>query len=150
MNKNMTRLPVVYGLRAGDFFGYVGMTRVNAKTRLWEHRSRARQGHSAPVYDWIRSVGIENLEIEILDSSIENESTWILKLINEGHPIANQQARDGVERSMSAESKERIGAPKRGRDTWIKGLHGEAAGWTAERKMAQSIAMKNRMMKKSN
>ena len=145
----MTRLPVVYGLRAGDFFGYVGMTRVNAKTRLWEHRSRARQGHSAPVYDWIRSVGIENLEIEILDSSVENESAWILRLINEGHPIANQQARDGIKGSTSAESKERIGAPKRGHDTWIKGLRGEAAGWTLERRAAASVTMKNTMMRKS-
>ena len=145
MNKNLARQPVVYGLRAGGVFGYVGMTRVNMKTRLWEHRSRARSGHIAPVYGWMRAVGIDAVEIVELDSNTRNETQWIVKLLADGHPLANQKARDGVENSMSAASKERIGAPRRGKDTWIKGRTGEAAGWTEARRAEQSARMKARM-----
>lgn len=145
MNKNMTRQPVVYGLRVGGSFGYVGMTMVNMRTRLWEHRSRARAGHSAPIYDWIRLVGVDAVEVVELDNDPNREVFWITKLLNEGHPIQNQVSRDGVSNSMSAASRKKIGAPKRGKPTWIKGKTGESAGWTQARREAQSARMKARM-----
>lgn len=88
MNKNMTRQPSVYGLRAGGSFGYVGSTRVNLKTRWWEHRSRAKNGHTAPVYDWMRECGVENVEIVGLEEGDDLDSLeikWITRLLSEGH-----------------------------------------------------------------
>lgn len=146
MNKNMTRHPVVYGLLAGGSFGYVGMTRVNVKTRLWEHRSRSRSGHTAPVYEWMRSVGVDLVEAVVLDEDSSSESEWIVKLLAEGHPLANQKSRDGVENSLSAETKKKIGASNSANGpTWIKGKTGEAAGWTPERRAIQSARMTKRM-----
>lgn len=146
MNKNMTRQPVVYGLQVGGSFGYVGMTRVNVKTRLWEHRSRGRSGHSAPVYEWMRSVGVELVEAVVLDEDASTESEWIVKLLAEGHPLANQKSVDGVENSMSTATKKKIGASNSAKGpTWIKGKTGEAAGWTPERRAAQSARMRERM-----
>lgn len=145
MNSNLARQPCVYGLRAGSVFGYVGMTRVNMKTRLWEHRSRARSGHTAPVYDWMRSVGVDSVEIVELSNNPAEEVLIISNLLADGHPLANQTSRDGVANSMSAAARARIGDAKRGRQTWIKGKTGEAAGWTDERREAASEAMKRRM-----
>jgi hypothetical protein len=138
MNYNQERQPCVYGLRAGSFYGYVGSTRVNSKTRLWEHRARARKGHTAPVYDWMREVGIDNVEIVELDDDPTTETKWIDNLLSEGHPLRNQLGLDGNPHSWSKDMKRKVGDANRGKPTWIKGKRGEEAGWTQERRRAQS------------
>lgn len=138
MNANETRQPCVYGLKAGGSFGYVGATQQNPKTRLWEHRSRARAGHPGPVYVWMREVGIENVEIVVLEANISQEVAWIVRLLEAGEPLRNEMSSDGVGYSWSASSKEKLSEAKAGKATWIKGKKGEAAGWSLERRAAQA------------
>lgn len=141
MNPRMERRPAVYGLKAGDEFGYVGSTTVNIRTRLWEHRSRARSGHTAPVYRWMRLVGIENVEIVELaagDDLRALEVECLVRLRADGHVLYNQSGVDGREHSMSVRTRRLLGASRRGKPTWIKGKRGVEAGWTEERRRAQS------------
>ena len=154
MNGNMTRECVIYALedKAGNI-GYIGSTKVNAKTRWWEHRSRARAGHAAPVYDWIRSIGIDNLQYRVLKSvqeiaEVEKvEASLIKSFIESGHPIQNQMGRDGVPKSHTERTKKIVSEKKKGKPTWIKGKRGEEAGWTEERRARQSQTMKARKNK---
>ena len=146
MNYNMERETVIYALVDSEgLIGYVGCTQVNAKTRYWEHRSRARNGHSAPVYEWIRLAGIDSftyVELEKLDAGSDVsgiEARWIKKLIDEGHPLQNQIARDGVPGSNGERMKNILSSKRKGKPTWIKGKRGEEAGWTEERRKQQSL-----------
>lgn len=141
MNRLQRRRPAVYGLRAHGEYGYVGRTGQNITTRLWEHRSRARSGHTAPVYQWMRMAGIDAVEIVELatDGDLEQaEIEWTMRLRTEGHVLFNQVGIDGTGKSMTVRSRQKISAARRGKATWIKGLHGEAAGWTPERRARQS------------
>ncbi len=145
MNRNMIRETVIYALvDSENRIGYVGSTTVNTKTRYWEHRSRARRGHGAPVYEWIRAVGVDSftyIELEKLDDLNDVagvEARWIKKLIDEGHPITNQVARNGVPHSNGDRMKQMLSESRRGKPTWIKGKRGVEAGWTEERKKAQA------------
>lgn len=149
MNPNMKRERVVYALHDGrGNYGYIGTTGVNTKTRWWEHRSRARGGHPAPVYDWIRSIGVDNVQIETLcnvPDEIEPhliEVEFITKFLNDGHPIQNQIGRDGVPHSNGERMKQSLSNQRRGKPTWIKGKRGIEAGWTDERKRAQAERFK--------
>lgn len=151
VNMNKLKRPAIYALHAGDFrMAYVGTTSKNSKNRLWEHIYRARNGHPSPVYEWMREVGIENVEVVDLEAvietedAIEREAHWIARLIGQGHPIVNRKGRDGVANSMADESKAIIGEKARGRVTWIAGLTGEAAGWTEERRRAQADRVRAR------
>jgi hypothetical protein len=143
VNVNTYRNPSVYALHAGDFrFAYVGVTTKNSKNRLYEHVYRARNGHKAPVYEWMRSVGIRRVRVvdlelvESTDTLPGLELKWIATLLASGHDLRNQIGRDGVANSMSSASRARISDAAKGRPTWIKGLKGEAAGWTEERRAA--------------
>jgi len=145
MRRSRAEEPCVYALHGGDgLYAYVGSTSKSAKTRLWEHVSRARAGHSAPVYVWMSAVGIDSVTIEVIavenNDAVRNalEVSTIVQLAAEGFPLVNQKSRDGVEGSMSSSSKLRIGAAMAGRTPWVKGRHGEDAGWTPERRRAQS------------
>lgn len=144
MNKNMQRESVIYALHDGQGnFGYIGSTRVNPKTRWWEHRSRARSGHSAPVYVWMRQVGIEKIDIEVLENIPEGidphvlEVVHIKQMLELGHPIQNQIGRDGVPHSNNERMKKLLSEKRRGKPTWIKGKSGLEAGWTDERRQSQ-------------
>jgi hypothetical protein len=96
VNINHFKDPAVYALHAGDFlFHYVGSTSVNSKNRLYQHISRAQSGHSAPVYQWMRDVGVRNVQVvdlvkesdpELLDAF---EISAIVQLRDEGHPLEN-------------------------------------------------------------
>ena len=145
MNNNMQRERVVYALHDGFHnYGYVGTTTVNMKTRWWEHRSRARSGHAAPVYDWIRKIGIDNLQIEKLQDVPAGvdphliEVKHIKQLLDDGHPIQNQIGRDGVPHSNADRMKKILSEKKAGKETWIKGKRGLEAGWTDQRKKQQA------------
>lgn len=149
MNPNMERERVIYALHDGSQkYGYIGTTGVNTKTRWWEHRSRARNGHPAPVYDWIRSIGIDNLQIETLAEVPEGsdphliEVKFIKQFLDDGHPIQNQIGRDGVPHSNGDRMKQALSRQRKGKPTWIKGKRGIEAGWTEERRKAQSERFK--------
>jgi len=151
MNPNMQREPVVYGLFDPDGnCGYVGTTRVNTTQRWWEHRYRAKKDHPAPVYQWIRSVGLESVKIRKLEDVPEGadahllEIKYIKEMLDQGHPVQNQIGRDGKPHSNGDRMKQILSEKKRGKPTWIKGKTGPEAGWTEERKKAQSERMKQR------
>lgn len=147
MNKH--RDPCIYALTtdAGDHF-YVGRTKINAQNRLWEHNYRANSGHTAPVYARMREIGVGNVRVEILHSLAEGdddkaiEAAWIKNLLDIGYQLVNAYGRDGTPDSWSVEQKERGVPSRRGVPTWIKGKTGDAAGWTEERKRAQSERIK--------
>lgn len=142
MNKHKD--PAIYALTYEGRVFYVGRTAVNALNRLWQHRYRAESGHPAPVYRWMREVGISNVTFEILEritkasEARKLEAFWIAKLIEEGQPLTNATGRDGIPDSISEDTKRQIGVSKRGKSTWIKGKTGEDAGWTEDRRQAQS------------
>lgn len=104
----------VYALHAGDLkYRYVGTSK-NARGRITEHRSRARRGHAAPVYRWMREVGPENVQIVILESIMDAtllhviEAEWIAGLIDLGFDLLNEDARDGVPFSKSERGLENL------------------------------------------
>ncbi|HBD4848196.1 TPA: GIY-YIG nuclease family protein [Shigella flexneri] len=99
--------PVIYALHSGDLqHRYVGTSK-NHTRRLYEHRSRARHGHSAPVYQWMRDVGIHNIHMVILEPSPTREEAnrieakWIAQLLQLGYNLLNEDARDGIPHSKS-------------------------------------------------
>lgn len=150
VNMNKLRDPSIYALfvREGEYH-YIGSTSINAQNRLWEHIHRARSGHDAPVYAWMREVGIENVRFCVLVSESDTEARekieaqMICQFIEQGHPLKNRISRDGVVRSMSDESKAIISKKQTGKKTWIYGKRGLDAGWTDERRKAQSERMKS-------
>lgn len=150
VNMNKYKNPAIYALYAEEgVYSYIGSTSKNSLNRLWEHNYRARNGHTAPVYEWMRSVGIENVRVIDLISLVdvanpaELEAQTIANYIAAGHPLVNQISRDGVVGSMSESSKKRIGEKNAGKPTWIKGKRGVEAGWTDERRrlLAERRAM---------
>jgi len=53
VNTNKRKEPAIYGLYSEPgVYHYIGSTSQNSRTRLWEHIYRARNNHSAPVYQW--------------------------------------------------------------------------------------------------
>ena len=154
MNYNMERQRVIYALvtKTGSI-GYIGSTRVNAKTRWWEHRSRARSGHTAPVYDWMRKEGVENIDYVILQELEEHENISVIeaahikRLLDEGHPLANQIGRDGKPNSNNDRMKKMLSDQRKGKPTWIKGKRGVEAGWTEERRKLQALRFRESLNK---
>lgn len=151
VNMNKFRDPCVYALVGpGGEIGYVGSTNTNALNRRWQHIYRARVGHTAPVYEWMRQVGIENVEHVVLareaDSAalIEAEAAAIVQLLAEGHPLRNRNGLDGNAHSMSDETKSKIGLHRRGKPTWSKGKRGAEAGWTEDRRRRQAETIRAR------
>lgn len=152
---NKFKKPSIYALTEpdGGFF-YVGRTKLNSQNRLWEHIYRARINHSAPVYQKMNQVGVSNvtvIDLEYLSDDQDArmvEAWWIKSLIGSGYDIVNALARDGVPDSWSREMRERGMLSRRGIPTWIKGKKGEEAGWTQERRLAQSMARKSARVRK--
>ena len=151
VNMNKFRDPAVYALHAGDgVVRYVGSTSKNAQNRLWEHIYRARSGHTAPLYCWMREAGLDAVQVTVIaridDSRLREvlEAATIAHYISEGCDLLNQMSRDGRPGSMSEAVRSRISAANAGKVTWIKGLRGEDAGWTPERRAEQSRRMSDR------
>jgi hypothetical protein len=154
MNYNMERQKVIYALVTKDGrIGYIGSTRVNAKTRWWEHRARARSGHNAPVYDWMREEGIDKIDYLIIQELNDEddisviEAAHIKRLIDDGHPLANQIGRDGKPNSNNDRMKKMLSEQRKGKPTWIKGKRGVEAGWTEERKKRQAVRLRESLQK---
>ena len=154
MNKNSIREPAVYGLFHDGRLFYVGYTTTNIQERMWQHGYRVRSGHSAPVYEYIRAVGLDNISIEIIqkinqfDNGSEIEAKIIKDSIDAGFDLQNQIARDGKLNSMSKESNKKISSKRKGKETWIKGKRGIEAGWTDERKAKHSKLKKDQRIQK--
>lgn len=149
VNMNKFKDPAVYGLHAGDGeIRYVGATRGNSKNRLWEHIYRANSGHNAPVYQWMRNVGVRNVEvvdlekISNLDDILEVEASWIKRLVDDGASLVNDKGLDGYPFSNGPHMRRSVSDSNQGRSTWIKGKTGLDAGWTPERRLAQSDRFK--------
>lgn len=144
VNMNQYKDPCIYALtgEAGVFI-YVGRTKTNALNRWWEHRYRARINHPAPVYQEMNRRGPDSIGWEVLqflrddDDAKAIESSWIKRLIEEGHPLVNALGRDGTPDSIPVEMRETMNRDKRGKPSWTSGKKGEAAGWTEERREAQ-------------
>jgi hypothetical protein len=154
MNKNSIREPAVYGLFHNGRLFYVGQTSTNTQERMWQHSYRARSGHSAPVYEHIRSIGIDNVTIEIIqavgssDNAKKIEAEIIKTSIESGLNLKNQIARDGNVDSMSMSAKDKISSKNSGKKTWIAGLRGEEAGWTDDRRKKQAERKKSERVRK--
>lgn len=157
MNPNSILDPAVYALMHNGGVFYVGRTSINIEERMWQHVHRARSGHRAPVYEWMRDVGIANVSPEVLErlpfgsDPRAVEAAWIKRLIEQGADLKNRMGRDGTADSMPEDMKATMGASRRGKVTWISGKRGEEAGWTDERKAAlrasRADAAKNRTPK---
>lgn len=149
MNKHID--PCIYALYVDEGqYCYIGSTSKNAQNRLWEHIYRARKGHPAPVYEWMREVDPAKVRFEVLlrvaDSGerAAKEAKLIAEFIKNGHQLRNQISRNGVLGSMSITSRQLISIARKGKSTWIAGKKGVEAGWSDERKLIQSIRMKER------
>ncbi len=144
MTNYYTDDPAIYGLTGPDGrVFYVGRSTRSARARWYEHRYRAKV-HPGPVYERWRELGYDNVSYIVLEENgtAESEREWIEVLKFQGHPLVNQLSVDGIEGSWSDASKERVGRSNRGKATWIKGKTGEEAGWTPERRKAQSERIK--------
>jgi hypothetical protein len=104
---------------------------------MYEHKYRAAW-HPGPVYERWREV--VDVHIVVLENGADpdRELYWTERLRNEGHDLVNQLGANGNPNAWSEASKERVGRSNKGKPTWIKGKTGEAAGWTPERRKAQS------------
>jgi hypothetical protein len=145
-NVNQRFTPAIYALHTGDHnYSYVGSTSRNSDNRLYQHISRAQHGHMAPVYVWMRDVGIRNVQVIdlelVADKQVRqtHEAEWIARLISEGYPLTNELARNGVADSLSEELKKRMSETRKGKPTWITGKQGEEAGWTEARRLAVAL-----------
>lgn len=151
VSMNKFKDPAVYALYVDDgVYRYIGSTTGNSQNRLWEHIYRGRNGHDSPVYQWMREVGVENVRVIDLEkvpditTIKEVEARWIKLLLDEGHDLTNQMARDGKPNSNGPRMKEINSRDKKGKPTWIKGKTGDAAGWTDKRRARQAETVKNR------
>jgi hypothetical protein len=154
VNMNHYEDPAIYGLTDpdGGVF-YIGRTSVNTQNRWWEHRSRARSGHTAPVYVRIREIGVERFGWTVIErfadipegiTPREREAWWIAEYLRRGHSLVNSDGRDGRPDSWDERRREAGIPERRGKSTWVKGKTGEDAGWTAKRKENQARAVKMR------
>jgi hypothetical protein len=78
---------VVYGLHGEDgVVRYVGLTSITVDKRFKQHLSAARDGKKQPVYAWIRSIGLDEVKITVLEQNIPinnlhlKEKEWIEEL----------------------------------------------------------------------
>lgn len=99
---------------------YIGLTRLGAKRRFLDHLRTARNGKGAPVYVWMRSIGLENVQMHTLEfvESVsllpDREIYWIAKYKSLGHALTN--ANDGGSATaMFPETKAKISASKLGK-----------------------------------
>lgn len=92
---DLSQRNVIYALHAGDFnYRYVGMTTRKARDRLSAHRLDARKGGKLYKDYWIRKVGIENVQMEVLQicdpGEINDwETIWIYQLSEMGYRLTN-------------------------------------------------------------
>lgn len=122
VNMNHFENPAVYALHGGDGrLRYVGSTRVNSTNRMYQHAYRARAGHQAPVYKWMREVGIG--KVQIIDLLHETDLTTLAALeqvaiehlIAEGHDLVNSLHGRAARGELSEKTKARLAGAERAR-----------------------------------
>jgi hypothetical protein len=85
----------LYDVRTPGVVRYVGQTREGAEKRFGNHRAQARRGTKSYVYNWMRNVGIENVQYKILEELLDatalddREIYWIEFYRFTGHPLTN-------------------------------------------------------------
>lgn len=140
LNENLVE-HVIYALHSGDGnFRYVGVTRRPAR-RLYEHRDEAaRRRTRSGVYNWIRKIGAENLQMSVVDtahtaqSAFAAEAAWISLLRESGFQLLNHTdggeglsgASEETRRRMSESGKGRVvteGTRQKIRDFWREHGH---------------------------
>jgi len=112
----------IYGLHSGDgAIRYVGQTTISLPRRLTTHRCNAR-APKTPSQFWIMKHGIDNIQIELLETAIDKEHLnylekfWIAQMRDIGSDLLNVTAGgDGVSGTHhTAESKAAISAKNKG------------------------------------
>lgn len=138
---------VIYGLHNGDRdFRYIGKTIQTARKRFIAHRKDANSGKARPVCRWMRKHGIDNIQMEIIETFTKEDvhlidereifhianarATSIRKNLNVtdggdgGMWSAEAKARLSLSRTGKPcleETKKKIGDANRGRPNWNKG-----------------------------
>jgi group I intron endonuclease len=97
-----------FKLKNSTEYRYVGKT-VNIRNRFIAHKNSAERGENLPLYRWIRSKGIDNVEIVVLqeaeDSVLQDlEVSWIYQIKNRGDRLLNLT--DGGEGTLGYRHKE--------------------------------------------
>lgn len=86
---------IIYGLKEknSNEFRYIGLTTGSLNERFRRHIGDKKQDHKC---NWIRKIGKENIEIEIIEDNInckkllcEREIFYIKKYRDEGHRLTN-------------------------------------------------------------
>lgn len=103
-NKN-----VIYGLAGPDGqIRYVGFTTSTMQYRVNNHRSAAKGGHTAPVNQWIREVGLHSftgVELEIVpegEDLREKAEVWIKGFESRGVNLLNCTEAEHAARTRKA------------------------------------------------
>jgi group I intron endonuclease len=115
-----------FKLKNKEEYRYIGKT-INIKNRYVAHKNSAERGENLPIYRWIRSKGIDNIEMVILEESDDNtlqdlEKLWIAKIKKRGDRLLNLT--EGGEGSLgymhSEEQKKKWSEQRRGSITGEK------------------------------
>jgi group I intron endonuclease len=116
----------IYALKLKDSeeYRYIGKT-VNLHKRFTEHKNSAARGENLPIYRWIKSKGIENIEMITLaegdDSELATlEIEWIARIRKSSHRLLNLT--DGGEGATGYRHSEEI------KKKWSKERKGSISG----------------------
>lgn len=88
---------IIYGLFVGEAgqIRYVGLTLQPPENRLNQHKRDARRGVDNRTCHWMRSCGVDNINIRVLCHTLTRhdmvlaERWWIAELKNLGYPLTN-------------------------------------------------------------
>ena len=124
---------------------YVGKTVVSLRSRLYEHKARAKSGAPYPLSEAIRQDGVESFEMILLATARSHDELWTLEQQfiadrNTIHPHGYNLVRGGRGNygwKMPAETRAKVAASRRGRSAWNKGVKA-----SQETRRAMSLARK--------
>ena len=100
----------IYGLHSGDSnYRYIGRS-TNPSRRFSSHRVAALEGDDAPVYDWVREIGIENLCQDVLAGPISTrvgsvENDWAYFFRQQGYDLFNAESIGGAASGVCKQKK---------------------------------------------
>lgn len=153
MSFNGSHTWVIYGLRLVDDFEYryIGLTTRGIKARLKGHKDSLSYGTKSRVYSWIKSIGFENIEYDILeecpigniDYLNEAEMFWISQIRSFGHRLKNHTdgggGMTGHTWTLSLETRIRQSISKTGS---LNPNYGAKHQWNLGKKMSDQFVQK--------
>jgi len=82
-----------FKLKDSQEYRYIGKT-INLKHRYIAHKNSSERGENLPIYRWIRSKGLSNIEMIVLEESEDQklqdlEKLWITKIKDRGDRLLN-------------------------------------------------------------